>query len=287
MNILEFFIEYKLLLEYLFTSNWFFDKSNEGHPAYKQHKVCSTILNQKGIIHYPYDKELLFDIARISLDSLIISNTISPECSEYYSDIDVYEKIKSRIAIPTQFEDLMIELYTGAWYKSKNHVVVPLENTGYPDMQVEIPGTSDLLYVECKHLHTTSHARLRKVIKKANNQIKKAASDNTNESYGTMVIDVSKSLPNIQQEDGSKPELIKQFEQITQSALGGHKNRSVGAAILVWDDFIILGSPPKRTQVAFRRNHTRINNQDNTIPISIPLFEGYSVVYGLQWNAKI
>jgi hypothetical protein len=285
MNNLEYFNKYKLMLENIFSPDWFMDNTNEVHPAYKQYNVCCTFLNQSGILYFPYDNELLFDIARIALDSQIISNTFSPECTEYYSNNEVYKLINSRITIPNQFEDLMVELYTGAWHKTKNHIVQPMEIKGYPDIKVEIPGTTNLLYVECKHMYTASHARLRKVIKKANNQIKNAISD-SNVTYGVVVIDVSKTVTDAQQEVGAVPKLIQDFVCIAQSALGGHKNKSVGAAILVWDDFIILGTPPKRTQVAFRRNHARIDNQYNTIPINIPLFEGYTAVYGVQWKAR-
>jgi len=73
-----------------------------------------------------------------------------------------------------------------------------------------------------------------------------------------------------------------------QSALSGEKNQSVGAAIIVWGDYMLMGIPPDSTLVAFRRRYKCVSHRNPNLPVpeNLPLFEGYTTTYWLRWTPR-
>lgn len=293
MKQIEFFQWQKEILEKLFSPEWFLETKQENHPAYLRWALCEKIIEQEGIIRFPEQKERLHEIGRIVLDSYILvvltegnHQQLKLGSLDLYGDEAVQKKIRSRITNPGQFEDLMVELYVGAWHKTKNHTMDPIEKEGYPDLRIKIPSISIPVFIECKHLWSSSKNRLQKVIKKANKQIKKAAEEVKIPSYGAVILDVSIPVAAGQVENDNLSDELYEMIEVVQSALSGGKNRSVGAAIVVWDDYMINGSPPNSTLVAFRRRYKRVLHKDVAIPENLPLFEGYTTTYWLHWTPR-
>jgi hypothetical protein len=181
----------------------------------------------------------------------------------------------------------MTELYLGAWHVTESHVVEPLEKEGLPDFQIRIPSEEYRLFLECKRLRAISPKRIRKVITKANSQIKNAVKAIGSPAYGVVVLDVTTPLT-VQTQTDEAPEELKKVRGAVQSAIDGHMNRSVGSAIVVWDDYAVFGKPPKRTMVGFRRRYHRLvhSNPALTVPEHLRLFDGYTITYTLHWTLR-
>lgn len=290
MKQIEFFQRQKEILEKLFSPEWFLETKQRNHPAYLRWALYRKIIEQEGMVRFPEQKEELHKIGRIMLDSYILvaltegdPQQLKLGSLDLYGDEAVQKKIYSRIKNSKQFEDLIVELYVGAWHKTKNHIVEPMEKEGHPDLRVEIPDINIPIFIECKHLWTDSKRRLRQRIRKANEQIKKAADEIKIPSYGAVILDVSIPVAARQVENNNLSDKLQEMIDVVQSALSGQKNPSIGTAILVWDDYMILGDPPNSTLVAFRRRYKRVLHKDMAIPEKLPLFEGYTTEYWLHW----
>jgi len=295
MRQIEFFQRQKKLLEKLFSPDWFLEAKQKNYPAYLRWDLCKKIIEQGGMIQFPEQKEKLPEIGRIVLDSYIHVALTEGDIRQLklgsldlYGDETVQKKIRSRITDPNQFEDLMVELYVAAWHKTKNHTIELIEKDGYPDLKIEIPAMNIPVFIECKHLWTGSKNRIQKVIKKANNQIKKAVKETGITSYGAVILDVSIPVAAGQVENDNLPDKLREMVNVVQSALSGKKNRSVGAAIIVWDDYMQIGNPPDRTMLAYRRRYKRVSHTSPNLPIpeNLPLFEGYTATYTLHWAPR-
>lgn len=292
MRQIEFFQRQKEILEKLFSPEWFLETKQKNHPAYLRWALCKKIVEQEGIIQFPEQKERLHEIGRIVLDSYILVALTEGDIQQLklgsldlYGDEAIQKKIRSRITDPEQFEDLMVELYVGAWHRTKNHIIEPMEKEDYPDLRVEIPNINIPVFIECKHLWTDSKNNLQDAIKKANKQIKKAAEEIDVPFYGAVILDVSVPVAAGQVENDNLSDKLQGIINVVQSALSGEKNRTVGAAIVVWDDYMIMGNPPDSTAVFFRRRYKRIHHKNPilVVPEKLPLFEGYTTEYWLHW----
>lgn len=271
MKRIEFFQRQKEILERLFSPGWFLEAKQKNHPAYLRWALCKRIIEQEGAIQFPEQKEELNKIGRILLDSYILVALTEGDIQQLklgqidlYGDDAVQKKIRSRISSPEQFEDLMVELYVGAWHKTENHAVEPIEKDGYPDLRIESPDINIPIFIECKHLWTNSKNKIQQVIKKANKQIKKATEDIGTPSCGVAVLDVSVPATVGQVENDTLSNKLQDMIDVIQSALNGQRYRSVKSVIVVWDDYMIMGEPPDRTLVAFRRRYKRISHKDVT-----------------------
>ena len=75
---------------------------------------------------------------------------------------------------------------------------------------------------------------------------------------------------------------------VVQSTLSGEKNRSVGVAIVIWDDYMIMGDPPNSSLIVFRRRYKRIFHKNANLAVAeeLPLFEGFTTTYWLNWAPR-
>jgi hypothetical protein len=293
MERIEFIKRLKEILEMMFPKGWFLQTKNKDHPAYVRWRVCNKIIEQGGMIRYPEQEDALLPIARTILDSgVVVALTdgdfgqLKFESFNSLGEKDVREKIRSRILNPQQFEDLMVELCVGAYHKMEGHKISLLEKEGYPDLKVEIAGICTPLFIECKHLWTMSSNNIQSAIKKANRQIKKAKGDYPGLSYGVTLLDASIPLFIRKVENDLLPRQLEQVLSAIELALSGNKNTSISAGIIVWDDYMKMGDPPKPTYLAFRRRAKIVRHKAEILPIpdSIQLFQGFTIEYWLNWQ---
>ena len=190
--------------------------------------------------------------------------------------------IRSRVTDARQFEDVIVELAFGAWHKSRGHSVEPMEISNFPDLKILIPKFDLPFFVECKTIRTPSLNRLGKEIQAANTQVKAVGTA----CYGIAVLDVTDPVSAGRVEDDTLPACLNEIIKAVQSALHGNKNHSIGAAVLLWDDYMVYGHPPQTTLVAFRRRFHVIYHDEATqrVPAGAPLFEGFTVTYKLFWR---
>ncbi len=211
-----------------------------------------------------------------------------------YGDSETQKVLKKEVLNPERFEDLMVELYVSAWHISEGHPVEKIKSgkttasdiaKKSPDFIITLP--RDLrLVIECKHMRASSKpSRIKKYIDNANKQIKSVSEDLDGSYYGAVVIDVTSFKGINQVLDDTLPPDFDPLLEAGKAALRGNKNRSLGAAVLVWDDYMKFGAPP-RLYYGYRRRFVRLLNDSAHIPISknAPIFEGNTLEYWLINN---
>jgi hypothetical protein len=286
----EFFVLQKTILEKLFPEKWF-AVAQPDHPAYRKWKLCDDILKQGGAIRYPEQKELLPEIARLVLDSAVFvaltegnMNELKFGSLDLYGDNPVKRFIQTRVTEVDLFEDVMVQLALGAWHKVEKHIVTPSEKEGFPDLEISIPAYSMPFLFECKRVTSGTKNRIGKVINKANAQIKVPGK----KAYGIATLDISDVVGVHCVVDDEVPSIVKQLASFAKSSLGGGYNRSVGAVVLMWDDYLRYGEPPEKMLFAFRRCSITITHPTplEVIPTTAPIFKGYTVEYSIHWESR-
>lgn len=274
------------VLEHLFPPGWFRQPAATSHPAYQKWKLCQELLTRGGKIGI-HETDLLPQLARVFLDTSIIVTITKGDFQKYeagsirfYGDENVQKKLRTRVCYPNKFEDIMVELSYAAWNLQRGNAVEPLETDG-PDFLIKSSLLELPLYVECKHLRSGTRNRLQKEVRDANSQLKRVGTS----SYGIAVFDVSDLIGVLRVDNDTLPPRLNEITAIIQNSLHAGKNRSIGAVLLIWDDYMLLGQPPDRTMVAFRRRglvvpHSQPHKQ---IPPHVPLFEGFTVEFRLHW----
>ena len=198
--------------------------------------MCQTIVQQGGRLKLPEQEADLPLFAEIVLDAANLSRVGRGDPAKFtlgdirsFGDEAVATKIRTRIGMPDQFGDVMLELTLAAWHIAEGHQVTPLERDGWPDISVQVPGVDRPVYVECKRLTSVGAKTLKNRINKANKQLR--AVDHRN--YGTMVIDVAASVGTNQSSD-EPPPAVQTVLDAAQNIISGPKNRAVGRIVVTW-----------------------------------------------------
>lgn len=291
---IKFFEKHMELLKVVFSEDFFSNIKNETHPAYIRRQLCKNIIEQKGIIKYPEQKDEILLIGRIILDSLIhiiLSDgniqDIKFGIKKFYGDKNVLKKIESRIINDKQFEDLMVELYFASWHKGKNHTVILFEEDGYPDMKINIPNYEIPIYAECKNVQFGHYKRLNSILKKANKQLKKVKED----CYGIVILDISQNSSLLIEKDDSIPSSIKDIIKDVSRILTGKKNKSISEAILIWNDCIIKEQKSKFSLYFFRKRYYVVKPKEvdniKIIPKNIQVFDGNTIMIRVIWKPRV
>ncbi|MGD0145230.1 MAG: hypothetical protein ABSB53_00025 [Nitrososphaerales archaeon] len=273
------------VLEWLFPAGWFSDPRNKTHPAFIRHQTCDEqIARESGI---PTAEKLgdFATVARLRLDSTILILVSEGDLKsivfgslDSFGDETVRKKIQTRVTDPRMFEDMMVELYTAAWHKSKHHSVTPLEIEGLPDMIVKVPSLDLPIAVECKHVTSDSENRIDSVIKKASNQIGNFKSRESRiDAYGVVMLDFASSFGVNRVKSNLVPERVQRTLDLVKRSVSGNKNNSVKTVVCTWDDYLVLGDDSQPTAYVFRRNFRVVHHDGDfeRIPQEL-LFEGFT-----------
>jgi len=300
----DFFRRNQEILETLFSPDWFHQTSRQQHPAYQRWLLCEKIITkQGGAIHWPEQSADLPTLARLGLDSAILIDATKGDLRRLrlgsldllFRDENVRKKFLSRRDDPEQFEDVWVELYVGAWHRGKGHDVEHREIEKRPDIKIKIPGAQFPAFVECKRLRVISEKRIRRHIRDANNKISNETK--VGPGYGILVLDVSAHhIAEAQDNEGiALPEKLKTTVSIVQSRLADRKNRSIGAAILVWDEYKVQHirpstehAPLSKTWYGFRRRSTRVfhNNPHFPLPQDLPVYDVWKVEFTMHYTPR-
>lgn len=292
-NCEDFFKKQKDMLEYNFSKEKIFINKNRKHMAYRFWEICKNICEEKGFFQILDNDENIVDIGPMILNTMII-NTTSGKGTQKFK-----KKFISRIPSLDHFEDFLVELYTGYWYENNNFTVERLEKENYPDLQIKSNESQFYLFVECKRLTTMSEHRIRKVIQKANAQLKEAIKRSNYQSSGILIIDISALINNQNKRffdfDSFKSEAktiredilldIELIKARIKSSLYD-KNHSIEKVIIVWGEFLIVRSSKKGFYVAYRLRTDSIDspNLNKFSFCQLPLFDGYTSFYYIGVN---
>lgn len=206
-----------------------------------------------------------------------------------YGSVSVIRRIRSEIADPDKYGDVMLELTYATWHISRGHQVQPTDEQGTADFQVVIPGCSLPVYTECKRIRKdTNDSRFGDVIRKANRQIK--TSSRGKDCLGLVAIDISDKVEPPREVSDEFPSEVQRLSSVIQDTLKEH-NTSVSAIVLFWNEFSMLGGPPEqpRSHIALvRRTHLIRHMQPRkSLPDSSVLSEiGNTVEFNVYWRER-
>lgn len=294
MDVSQFIARQQDILEVLFPEGWFQEPAHRDHPAYRRWDLCSRLLKQAGKLRYPEQSDELAELGHVSLDVLPFIELSGGNLQELHAnpletigDSSVVNKIRSRVTNPTQYDDIMVELYVAAWHKTKGHTVELTETRGHPDMRIFNSPNKPLL-IECKNLRTSSLERYQKVLTKANIQLTRGLQDIRN-GHAALIVDISAIVGIHSVETDDLPEKVNSLIGFTRRMLPRPRFRTIEAVTLVWDDLMLKGTPPDDTLVTYRRRQETVSNPQlqNVSADRPPIFEGFTVAYWLRWSPNL
>ena len=270
--LLAFLEAQKRILEGLFGCDWFYKgaKTIEKHPAFKRWQLCDLLLQRAGRFRFPEDNELLPRLARMLADNRALVWCTAGDVSSFslgsianYGDSAVLRRLRSEIGFPSKYLDIQTELSWAAWHLQQGHSVMVYETAGV-DHRIDIPGWELPVLSDCKRIAPeTLAARVRWVIKKANQQIKRHKIP----CYGVAVVDLSAKLPiyDLQTLSDNFPPELTACREAAIEALRAHYS-SVSAVVLFWNEVAILGPEDgtKKILVNLRTRSELVQNQHST-----------------------
>jgi hypothetical protein len=234
----------KRLLETLFPTGWFSTETKRHlqHPAYVRWRLCVELLAREGHVRIPDDSDVVHTFLSAWLDhiTLIEATRGTVDAQELgnlanYGDEAVCRRLRAVIQNAGQFLDVLVEVSCAAWHVSRGHDVTASEEIGMPDLALEISGWQLPIRAECKRVgKDASYSRFKKVIQKANSQIKRT----DQRCYGLIYLDVSDRVDKTNFGDSLPNEIVKIQEAVQRCLRQDYT--SVGGVVLLWKEHIFL-----------------------------------------------
>ncbi|WP_190477712.1 hypothetical protein [Anabaena azotica] len=263
------------------------------HPAVRRYKICEQMIAQGGIIKFPENKDILPELTSILLDNYILSkvsggNSASFSLGDFanYGDDKVRQQIASQLKEPDGFQSIMTELSFGAWFlNKKGFQLTATEDEGLADFKVDIDNYPVPIAVDCKHIDSnTNDTRYKKVIEKANKQIKRwKASLSCQEIHGIVAIDVSQKMLHTNNDFGKLLPNLKEIVNIIRNLL--RKDYSyVSGVLLICDSFEMSKEPgdASSTSYSFARSGLFIKHLNPVKPLPSYLAEPFENQWGYE-----
>ena len=304
-NSVQHFTAQKNLIHELFAQeDWLkICKTLPTHPAVKRYRICEQMIEQKGIIKYPENKDIIPAITSILLDSYIFSKISGGNPANFllgtfanYGDVKVRQQITSQLKETDGFQSLMTELSFGAWFLSrKGFKLTATEDEGLADFKIDIDNYHTPIAVDCKYINSdTNDKRYKKVIDKANKQIKNWKNTlSGQEIHGIVVIDVSSKFLDINKES---VKLLNGLMELAKKVRGLiiKNNSSVSGVLLICDSFEESNKPgdTPSTSFSFARSAIFIKHLKPIQPLPDNLAEpfengwGYQTGYTVNWKLR-
>jgi hypothetical protein len=283
---------------YQFKPGFFNDPTNADHPAVKNWRLFNKLLGQDGerlSLRYPEQLDELQLIGQCMMDTSHIISATKGNLSKLKFgaiekfDISVKRKIESQLLNKRGYGDLLVELYTGAWYDSRGYDVQFLEENNYPDLKVMVNGIDKPIFIECKRLYSGSRNRIRNEVRDANTQLKSAIGDDERSAYGIAVFDFSSYIPIIKMRNTAEIpyKISNEIIPFIEQSLKGYINKSVGAIIIMWDNYKIYDNIPAGLIFHYRRQIKVIHHPNPRLPLpsNIPLIDGWEIEIGLSFKS--
>jgi hypothetical protein len=254
------------------------------HPAIIRYDRVSTFLS-KATFRFPDNTDVPVAVGASLLDSLMLGPPpAAPDQSllTKIGDDNVLRQLRFRAADPSQFADQMTAFHCWSLLRSSGYAPRLVEQDGMPDICLPIDGIPDV-WIECKHIQLqTSATRARKIVKKANKQIKRADPNGA----GLVFVFIERPEHRISFDDAIPPVVAEYVSEIKRELSSGY-SRSVATVILCWDDYMVIGSPPERTSYFFRRRSILFSHDSPRRALVLPanLLElGRTVFLAAHWT---
>ncbi len=250
------------------------------HPAVLRYDALSAV--RQGAVRWPNDRERIIMAGVAILDSLDVQESDARAAWDLVVESETLRLIKTRLEPPENFFDQLAVIRCWALLSAQRLDVKLIERDGLPDIRVEL--SSNDIWVEVKRIRVgTAATRVRKVLSKANRQIKNTLS----EASGVAYLEISQPIQVAALADEPPGDVIACVAEVKRELSSG-SSKSIGKVIVAWDNFAMLGQPPELTMFAFRR-HTIV--LDHPSARSIPPTElgaeaGKTVELFLRWDNR-
>ena len=174
-----------------------------------------------------------------------------PTSTSYWEQVipDPAQRLQVARRIPSadQFDDVLSELFFWGWLRDQGLGADLREEEGLPDIRISLAASET--WAEIKRLHAgTPATSVRRVMKQASRQMRRIGESNA----GPLFLYVERNQDAAVFDDVLPTEIagiVDEVERVLQSGFDTH----VCQVIVVWDDVMILGSPPARSLFAVRR----------------------------------
>jgi hypothetical protein len=139
------------------------------------HPAVIEFIAQPGSVRYPDEIDQVLELGGAALDNMTIAAELSPEnVLESIGDPEVLRQLRRRVTDPGMFFDQMAAFTCWNLLRDRDITSRLIEKEGQLDILVTLNSGSQE-WIECKRIRLGSEPkRLRKVIKKANEQIRRA-----------------------------------------------------------------------------------------------------------------
>ncbi len=170
--------------------------------------------------------------------------------------------VLARVQNPDQYNDTMAEVFYWSWIRSKGLNAELVELEGHPDIRIDAVDSTST-WVEVKRIRLgTSPARMRRVIKKANRQLR-AADPNRS---GVVMISIERAAA-LAALDLAVPADISPYIEEARRELVGQFGSHVAKVIVLWDELAIDVAVGSAISYRLRRRCTVLAHRS---PASVP-----------------
>ena len=253
------------------------------HPAVSRHDIIARYLEGTLPFKYPNEGDLVLTIGSAILDAMALDSAESAEAIlKTVTDPEVIRQLRQRASDPEQFVDQLTAFRCWNLLRGTGYEPRLVEQEGMPDIAVSVAGAEE--WIECKRLRLgTGVSRVRKVIQAANTQIKRADPGGA----GAVYIFVERPQHRIVFDD-SVPAEVEVVAKEVERELGSGASRSVGAVIVGWDDYLLLGDFPSPTSYFCRRSFVRTHRSPRrALALSPSKLElGRTIYFRLRWEGQ-
>lgn len=254
-------------------------------------EVISGLFNLlKAQSHYGYDRMYW------------LSDAYFDELSQDYNTLTF---IQQRLPHPEHYDSTIAELAYWGWLKARGLSPKLTEELGKPDLLIGLDTEGDSIYCDVKAiLNNTDPRRIRKIISKANNQIKNVAGE---ESKGFCFIRVTKPVirtPSISETNhgfldlvseeadrntASVPNEIIHYYTEAQRVMSSNSSKSVAKVILCWEEQMIRGNFPGWLTVVGNLRSCEIDhiNARRTFHIATDLLPKATIAFNINLKPRV
>jgi len=253
-------------------------RQSADHPAVRNFDALQDLVRGRGFDQLTWTSQAA-RIGAALLDTLDIRNVDPASTWELIAESEALRQIRSRLSDPEQFQDQFAVIRCWSLLHSAGITARLVEHPGWPDISADVP--SGNTSVEVKRLRLdTRVTRVRKVISKANEQIRNASAT----GVGTVYLEVSRPLAASPLTDELPPEVGSCIAEVRREWGSGHSTR-VGRVVVAWDDMAFLGHPPALTKAVFRRRTVVVDHKDASSHPSIVFHSaaGRTVDFNIRW----
>jgi hypothetical protein len=249
------------------------------HPAVRNFDGLQDLVRGRRFDQFTWTSQA----ARIGvalLDTLDIQNVDPASTWELVAEPEALRQIRSRLADPEEFQDQFAVIRCWSLLHGMGITARLVERPGCPDISVDAPSGSTWIEVKRCRLGTRV-TRVRKIISKANRQIRNASATDV----GIVYLEVSRSLVAAPLTDDIPTDVDTCIGEVRRECGSGHST-SIGRVVVAWDDMAFLGRPPALTKAVFLRKTAVVDHKE---PLSRPSIAfhsraGRTVDFDIRWR---